>query len=360
MRVLIAPDSFGGTLSAPQAAAAIAAGWRDVHPDHVVDERPLSDGGEGLLEVVAGPDDRWCTTEVAGPLGHPLEAAWLLRPDGTAVVETARACGLALVPEHRRDPALTTTYGVGQLLDAARTAGAERVLVGLGGSATVDGGAGALLGLGYRLRVADGSGLKIGGGDLGRVTAAEHGWAADWSGVAVTLLADVTTALVDAPQRFGPQKGASPAQVAELTASVARWGQVAVRDLGGGRDLRAAPGSGAAGGLGFALATALGATLVPGAEAVAALVGLATALRTADVVVTGEGRLDATSSDGKVVAALVAAAAAAGLPVLAVVGQDAGGGPPLHDLEPAAPDGPGDDPGGEVRAAAARLAARAR
>ncbi|MFO7595622.1 MAG: glycerate kinase, partial [Desulfocurvibacter africanus] len=175
MRVVIAPDGFGGTLGPRDAAAAIARGWLRVRPHDEVVLAPLSDGGEGLLDVLAGPDDTWVTTEVVGPLGLPVDAAFLLRRDGTAVIESARACGLALVPPSRRSPLETTTFGVGELLLAARDAGASRVLLGLGGSATVDGGAGALTGLGYRLRVADGSGLKIGGRDLGRIDRVEPG-----------------------------------------------------------------------------------------------------------------------------------------------------------------------------------------
>lgn len=358
MRVVIAPDGFGGTLTAAEATAAIAAGWRERRPDDAVVEVPLSDGGEGLLEVVADTDDRWVTTEVAGPLGHPVDAVWLLRPDGTAVIESARACGLALVPEEHRSPLHTTTYGVGQLLDAARAEGAERILVGLGGSATVDGGTGALAGLGFRLTVADGSGLKIGGADLHRVVRAEPGWSASFSDVEVVLLSDVTTLLTEAAEVFGPQKGAGPAEVAELTSALEIWADVAERDLAQGVRVREQPGSGAAGGLGFALACALGAHFEPGASTVAALVGLEEVLEGADLVVTGEGRLDATSGAGKVVGTVRELARRHGLAVAAVVGQEGPDAPSLDAVAAAAPDGPGDDPAGEVRAAAARLAER--
>jgi glycerate 2-kinase len=358
VRVVIAPDGFGGTLAADEAAAAIAAGWRRARPGDELVTVPMSDGGEGLLRVVATPADRWHHVEVAGPHGHPVDATWLERSDGTAVVESAVACGLHLVPQDRRDPMLATTYGVGQLLEAVRRAGARRVLVGLGGSATVDGGSGALGGLGFRVTVADGSGLRVGGDDLDRVAGIDAGWSGDWTDHEVLLLADVTTTLPEAAATFGPQKGATPAQVERLTAALTTWSDVVARDLTPGRDLRRARGSGAAGGLGFALAAAIGARFAPGAPTVAELVGLRSALATADLVVTGEGRLDATTRAGKVVAHVVEVAAAAGAQVVAVVGQLGTDPPPLPDVEAAAPDGPGEDPAAEVGAAAERLAAR--
>ncbi len=358
MKVVIAPDGFGGTLSAHEAAAAIAAGWRRERPDDELIEIPLSDGGEGLLEVVAQDGDRWMTTEVAGPLGHPVEAPWLLRDGQTAIIESARACGLALVPEELRSPLRTTTYGVGQLLAAARSAGATRILVGLGGSATVDGGAGALSGLGFRLTVEDGSGLKIGADDLHRVAAADRGWCPGFDGIDLWLLSDVTTTLGRAAEVFGPQKGATPEQVRDLTDALRRWADVAERDLAGGERHRETPGSGAAGGLGFALACGLAARYEPGAERIATLAGFDTAIEDAAIVITGEGRLDETSGAGKVIGVVHQRCRSVDLPLLGVVGQRGEGGPGLDDLEEAAPEGPGADPAAEVSAAARRLAAR--
>lgn len=356
MRIVIAPDSFGGTLAAHEAADAIAAGWSRSRPQDEVVTLPLSDGGEGLVDVVCRDVDDVRITEVAGPLGHPRSARWLLRPDGVAVIGSSEACGLALVPVEQRSPLRTTTYGVGQLLAAVHQAGARRVLVGLGGSATVDGGAGALTGLGFRLTVADGSGLKIGGGDLGRVAHAERGWGPDLRDLEVVLLADVTTTLLDAAAVFGPQKGATGDDVRLLTAGLATWADVAERDLAAGQRWRDLAGSGAAGGLGFGLACGIGARFVGGADAVADLVGLDDAVARADVIVTGEGRLDATSGQGKVVGAVARRARDRGLPVLAVAGQAGDGAPDLDAVELSAPDGPGDDPTAEVRDAAARLA----
>lgn len=357
MRIVIAPDSFGGTLRAHEAADAIAAGWTTSRPQDDVLTLPLSDGGEGLVDVVQRDDDHAQETEVVGPLGHPRVARWLLRPDGVAVVGSSEACGLAFVPPEQRSPLRTTTYGVGQLLAAASEAGARQVLVGLGGSATVDGGAGALAGLGFRLTVADGSGLKVGGDELGRVAHADRGWCPRLDDLDVVLLADVTTTLLDAAAVFGPQKGASDDDVVALTAALATWADVAERDLADGRRWRDIPGSGAAGGLGFGLACGVDARFVSGADAVADLVGLDRALQGADLIVTGEGRLDATSLAGKVVGAVMRRARERGLPVLAVAGQVADDAPHLDRVELSAPDGPGGDPAAEVRAAAARLGA---
>lgn len=336
MRVVVAPDSMGGLLPARVVAASVARGWVGVRPDDDVVPVALSDGGEGLLEVLHRPQDRRIEVEVAGPLGHPVDAAVSLRADGAAIVESALACGLARLPRDRRDPLRATTYGVGQLLEAAREAGAHRILVGLGGSATVEGGAGALTGLGFQLRVADGSGLKVGAADLQRVATIQRGWVDPaWDDLEVLLLADVRTVLADAAARFGRQKGATEQGVAELAAGLEHWAAVVAEQFGV-RDLASQPGTGAAGGLGFGLAAALGGRLVAGASTVADLVGLDAHLAGADVVVTGEGRLDATSFEGKVVGEVVARARAAGSRVGVVAGQvalDADTDAPVDDVE---------------------------
>lgn len=361
MRVVIAPDSFGGTLTAGEAAAAIAAGWRERRPDDEVVELGMSDGGEGLVDVLATSDPDWERhhVEVAGPRGTPVDAAWLRREGRhgpIAVVEVALACGLGLVDEDRRDPLLATSHGVGELLDAVRAAGARRVTVGLGGSATVDGGMGALTGLGMRLRRADGSGLKVGGGWMHELDRLDAGWLdPGWDDVEVDLLADVRTPLGDAAALFGPQKGAEADAVATLTDGLATVARVVERDLDV-PGLADRPGTGAAGGLGFALAAALGATVRAGAPVVAGLVGLDEALRAADLVVTGEGRLDATTAVGKVVGEVAERARTFEVPWAVVAGS--GDLPDDVDGELSAPGGPGDDPTAEVTAAAARLAAR--
>lgn len=332
MRVLVAPDSFGGGPTAVEVAAAVAEGWRLARPDDDVRSVPTSDGGEGLLEVLRPRLEVLHEVEVVDPLGLATTAEFGLLPDGTAVVESARACGLALVRPDHRDPLGTTTWGVGQLLDASRRAGATRVLVGLGGSATVDGGAGALSGLGLRLTVADGSGLKVFARELPRVAGAAAGWRDPaWDDLEVLLLADVTTVLADAPAAFGPQKGADAQGVAQLEAGLAALREVLERDLGADPALATSPGSGAAGGLAHGLAAGLpAARIVDGGAVVADLLGLPDAVAAADVVVTGEGRLDATSGRGKVVGQLRRLGAT---DLRAVVGAVAHDAPPLQDVE---------------------------
>lgn len=361
MHVVIAPDSFGGSLSARQAAAAIADGWRRARPDDTVTLVPMSDGGEGLLDVLASDglgatpaafEDR----EVAGPHGQPVRARWLLRGD-TAVIESAEACGIKQLPPELRDPLRTTTYGVGQLLEVARERGARRIVVGTGGSATVDGGAGMLTALGLRLLRENGGGLKVGGGELHQLRGADTRWLEDdWRRVTVEVWTDVRTPLLDAPAVFGPQKGAGPEDVALLRQGLESLADVVERDLGVDPELRRAARTGSAGGLAYGLAAALGAALLDGAAQVADAVGLDAALDAADLAIVAEGSLDPTSLEGKVVGHVVGAARDRGLQVAAVVGRSRGAVD--VDLEEASPAGPGPDPAADVTRAAQRLAAR--
>jgi glycerate kinase len=358
VRIVVAPDSFGGTLTAARAAAAIADGWRRGRPEDRVDVRPMSDGGEGFVGVVARPDDEVVVTEVAGPRGHPVEARWLLRDD-TAWVEAALANGLALLAPDERDPLVTTSHGVGELVAAARARGVARVMLGLGGSATVDGGAGALTALGFALRESDGSGLKVGGGELARIDSIAPTWVEPgWDEVEVVALADVGVVLAEAAPVFGPQKGADNAAVATLARCLAHFAEVVERDLDV-PGLASRPGTGAAGGLAFGLAAGLGATIRAGAPVVADAVGLDDALREADLVVTGEGRVDATTATGKVVAEVATRAHTFAVPMAVVAGS--GELPEGVDGEFSSPGGPPDDPdeaAGQVADAAARLAER--
>lgn len=363
MQVVVAPDSFGGTLSAPRAAAAIAEGWRRVRPDDTVTVVPMSDGGEGLLDVLeaglaAGGTGGITELEVAGPHGQPVRARWLVQ-GATAVIESAEACGLGQLPPDRRDPLRTTTYGVGQLLDAARSSGLRHVVVGTGGSATVDGGAGMLTALGVRLLREDGNGLKVGGGELHQLRAAATGWLdARWADVTLEVWADVRTPLLDAPAAFGPQKGAGPEDVAVLRRGLESLADALERDLGVDPELRGAQRTGSAGGLAYGLAAGLGASLLDGAAQVAEAVGLDAVLEDADLVVVGEGSLDASSLQGKVVGHVVAAARARGVDVAGVVGRSRGQGAAGLELEEASPAGPGEDPAADVTRAAERLARR--
>lgn len=320
-RVVAAPDKFRGTASAPEIAAAVAAAASEAGWD--CDQAPVSDGGEGLLDAVGGSIRR---ATVTGPLGEPVEAEWRML-DGTAVIEMAQASGLLLAGgAEGNDPLRASTLGTGELIVAAMEAGARRIVVGVGGSATTDGGLGALRAIQSKGRLA---------------------------GVELIVAHDVSTRFVDAASVFGPQKGATPAQVALLERRLERLAQVYLEDHG--VDVRAIEGAGSAGGLAGGLA-AVGATLVPGFDLVADLIDLEGRLEGADLVVTGEGRLDATSAEGKVVGALLERAG--GTPVAAVVGVVDGTSAELVDVEAAAPGGAGPDPAGEVADAAERLARR--
>ena len=322
MRVLIAPDSFKGSASAAAAAAALATGWLAVRPGDQVTRLPLADGGEGTLDVLAATvgGARWRQAKVTGPGGDPVRCRWLLLPGRVAVVELARASGLPLLA--RPDPMGARTTGFGEVLGRALDSGATRILAGLGGSASTDGGTGALTALGARFLDAAGRPLPPGGGalaalasaDLTRLRPPPDG---------VTCLADVTAPLLGprgAAAVFGPQKGADAGQIARLETGLARLAEV----LGGDP---AAPGAGAAGGTGYGLAAAWGAIVTPGAAELSRLAGLGRALAAADLVITGEGRFDPTSLTGKTTGTVLAAAAAAGVPAALVAGQVSGGPP---------------------------------
>ncbi|MCO5319398.1 MAG: glycerate kinase [Microthrixaceae bacterium] len=286
MRILVAPDKFRGTLSAAQAAAALAAGLR--REGHETVEMPLADGGEGTLDVLGGANR---TSVVSGPLGDPVEAPWRLARR-SAVIEMARASGLELVggPEHN-DPVAASTVGTGQLISNALELGAKEVLVTLGGSATTDGGLGALRAM----------------APLPRFKAVE-----------LVVACDVRTPFLEAADQFAPQKGAGPAQVELLRRRLAALAEAYAADHG--VDVTSLEGAGAAGGLAGGLACA-GAQLVGGFDLVAERLGLDEALAEVDAVVTGEGFLDDESFDGKVVGGVLSAARRAGLPALAVVGD---------------------------------------
>lgn len=308
LRVVIAPDSFKGTLDAAGAARALARGWRRERPQDHVHEVPQADGGEGSAAVIAAavPGARWhAVGDVTGPDGAPVPGRWLELPDGTAVVELAEVAGLTLMghPDARG----ATTFGLGQVLRAAVEAGAQRVVVAVGGSATTDGGAGALSALGLRILDGDGAPVPRGGGALARAARLDAADLLPPPPGGVEVLTDVTAPLTGprgAAATFGPQKGADPDDVVALDAALARWAAL----LGGDS---AAPGAGAAGGTAYGLATAFGARLVPGARRIAEVTHLAALLPDADVVLTGEGRFDETSLTGKVVGEVLAAAAGA-------------------------------------------------
>jgi glycerate kinase len=324
MRVVLAPDSFKGSATAIEVVEALAQGWRRVRPEDEFVRLPLADGGEGTLEALAAADARamWRTVPVSGPDGRLARARWLLLSDGTAAVELAQSSGLPLM--RRPNPLHASTAGLGwQLLDAVRDPRVRRILVALGGSATTDAGAGALQVLGARLL--DGSGREVERGgaalvELDRIDRSEL--VLPPSGGAYCLV-DVDAPLLGpdgAAAQFAPQKGASPDEVIRLEGALRRFADVA----GGDPD---AAGAGAAGGTAFGLATVWGASTIAGSGAVATSAGLPAALGGADVVVTGEGRLDAQSFRGKVVGHVVKTAERLDVPQLIVVGS-AGTPPP--------------------------------
>ncbi|HEX4250084.1 MAG TPA: glycerate kinase [Pseudonocardia sp.] len=328
MRIVIAPDSYGGTLSATEAAAAMAEGWRRVAPADETLELPLADGGTGFLDVlhsVLGGELH--PAQVTGPLdGKPVPAHWL-QVGEAAYVEVAQACGLHLVPRQQRVPAAAkaaTSRGVGELIAAAASVPeVRRIVVGLGGSASTDGGAGALAVLGAQPLDEAGEPLPDGGAPLARC-AALAGPPVLPERVQLVLAADVDNPLLGqhgAAAVFGPQKGADAAAVTELDAALGRYAGLLAAQVGQGADeLVAAPGGGAAGGLGAAL-LACGGERVSGAGLVRQLSGLDAALDTADLVLTGEGSFDWQSLRGKLITAVAEAAAARGLPCLVLAGQ---------------------------------------
>lgn len=306
MRVLIAPDSFTGTLSATEAAAAIASGWRRARPGDDLDLLPLSDGGPGFVEVLhtaLGGDLVPCA--VTGPLGAPV-AASVLVVGGTAYVESAQACGLHLVPPDRRDPTATTSRGVGELVAAAARL-ARRVVVGLGGSGTNDGGAGLLQALGWSLRDAAGREVRGGGLALEHLREVRPTPAPMVEIVAATDVDNPLLGPAGASYVFAPQKGATAGQVRRLDAALRHWADLAepAAVATGTRDL---PGAGAAGGLGFALLL-LGGRRDSGIELVLEASGLRARAADADLVLTGEGSFDPQSLRGKVVAGVAGATA---------------------------------------------------
>ncbi len=327
IQVLVAPQEFKGTLTARQAAEAMAEGVRRALPGARVDILPLADGGPGTVDaIVAATAGSIQRSAVQDPLGRTVEAEWGLLDDPssgrTAVIETAAAVGLWRLAESERDPRIATTYGVGQLILAALDAGCRRMIAGLGGSATNDGGAGMAQALGARLLDAAGHDLPPGGAalaSLGRIDTS--GLDPRLAGTRVTAAADVTNPLCGpqgASHIYGPQKGAAPQAAAELDAALRHYARIVERDVGG--PVLEAAGAGAAGGLGAGLIAFLRADVRPGIEVVAEAVRLHERLAGVDLLLTGEGRLDAQTAYGKTVAGVARIARECGLPVIVVAG----------------------------------------
>ncbi|ELY3465502.1 glycerate kinase [Cronobacter universalis] len=324
-KIVIAPDSFKESLSAMDVARAIEAGFREIYPQAHYVCVPMADGGEGTVEaMVAATGGQIITTPVTAPLGNKVDGFFGLLGDGeTAVVEMAAASGLHLVPTAQRDPRITTSYGTGELILAALERGVKAVIIGIGGSATNDGGAGMMQALGARFLDDEGHELAPGGAALAGLERLDLS-ALDprLAQVSVTVACDVDNPLCGekgASAVFGPQKGATPAMVSELDAALRRFGEQL--EAATGKTIISAPGAGAAGGMGAALLGMLNAELRPGIEIVIESLGLAQAVRDADLVITGEGRLDSQSIHGKTPIGVARVAKQFQRPVVAIAGS---------------------------------------
>ncbi|RON22460.1 glycerate kinase [Pseudomonas lini] len=324
MKIVIAPDSFKDSLSAQGVAEAIALGLAEVWSDAHLLKCPMADGGEGTVEsILAACDGELRRTHVRGPLGTTVDAAWGWLPHShTAIIEMAEASGLQLVAPNLRDACTSSTYGTGELIRAALDAGAQRVILAIGGSATNDGGAGAMQALGVKLLDAQGQTLVPGGLALTQLARLDLS-AIDprLAKARFDIAADVNNPLCGphgASAIFGPQKGASPEQVEQLDHALGHFAELCAQALD--KDVRDEPGSGAAGGLGFAAKAFLGAQFQAGVEVVAELVGLAEAVKGADLVITGEGRFDAQTLRGKTPFGVARIARQHGVPVIVIAG----------------------------------------
>jgi glycerate kinase len=307
MKIVIAPDSFKGSLTAVQAATALQKGAVRVFPDATFELCPLADGGEGTLDALLAATGGYAkTVRMRDPLGESIEARWGILPDGKGVIEMAQASGLTLVPPEKRDALSASTFGTGQLISAALTANCREILVAIGGSATTDGGSGALAALGARFRDAREVVLWEGGAALSKLETIDLRFFDErLKKVSFTLLCDVTNPLCGpdgAASIYGPQKGASPEEVKILDAALARFAEVTKTVTG--HDYSQMPGAGAAGGTPFGLMSFCKTEVRSGAEVVMAASGFAKKLEEADLVLTGEGTLDAQTLRGKVVASI--------------------------------------------------------
>jgi glycerate kinase len=333
MGVVIAPDKFKGSLTAADVARHLAAGLRLTAAHVPVVTVPVSDGGDGFLDAMVAAGYRRVPVVAQGPTGQPVRASYA-ELDGVAVVELADTAGLTRLP-HGRPAALTaSSYGTGQVMREALEAGCRTLVVGIGGSACTDGGAGMLQALGAHLAVRDGTPLRRGGAALCDLQSLDlSGLHPGLARTEVVVAADVNNPLTGpqgAAAVYGPQKGASPREVAELDRALAHWAGLVSTSTG--VDAAEAPGSGAAGGVGFAMMAILGASLRPGIELVLELTGFVQKLREARMVITGEGTLDGQTLNGKAPAGVAAAARKASVPVIAVAGHSTLNQRDLHSL----------------------------
>ena len=346
MRIVVAPDKFKGSLAAAGVAAAVAAGLRSVAGDAEIITLPVADGGDGTVDAAVAAGFERVPATAAGPLGEPVRASYARRGE-VVVVELASVCGLALLPAGRRAPLTASSFGAGEVMRVALEAGASQVILGVGGSASTDGGAGLLQALGARVVDDRGEPVVLGGAGLDEVAGLDlaglHPAVRTAEFVLATDVDNPLTGPDGAAAVYGPQKGASPDEVARLDAGLRHWADVVAAAVG--EDWSHVPGAGAAGGVGFAALAVLGARMRPGIDVVLELTGFESRLPGADLVITGEGSLDAQSLAGKAPVGVARAAARHGVPVVAVAGRNmltagelAAAGIaavyPLTDLEP--------------------------
>lgn len=335
MKIIVAPDSFKGSLTALEASQAIADGWCRVFPDAETVLVPMADGGEGTVQsLVDATGGQVLHEDVTDPLGGKVSAHYGILGDGkTAVIEMASASGLPLVPPDKRNPLITTTYGTGELVRAALDRGCRRLIIGIGGSATNDGGAGVAQALGAQLLDASGDSLPFGGAALAKLAqiqlASLDSRIAETETVVACDVDNPLTGPTGAAHVYGPQKGATPEMVKQLDAALAHFAQVVKQDVG--KDVRDVPGAGAAGGLGAGLMTFLNAELKSGIDIVIDAAHLRDKVKGADLVITGEGAIDEQTIYGKTPIGVAKVACEQQIPVLGIAGMVAEGARAVYE-----------------------------
>ena len=322
MKIVVAPDSFKGSLTAVEIADAIGQGVKEIFPEAKIIKIPMADGGDGTVQcLVTATGGEILREKVTGPLGDEVLASYgILGGMKTAVIEMAEASGLTLVPENKRNPLITTTYGTGQLIKAALDQGCKKMIIGIGGSATNDGGAGMVQALGVRLLDREGKEIGFGGGELKKISRIDISNLDNrLSETEVLIASDVSNPLCGprgAARIYGPQKGATPEIIEELDKSLAHFAETIKRDLN--KDVKDMPGAGAAGGLGAGLMAFLDAELKPGIEIMIEIVKLEQAIKDTDLVITGEGKIDSQTIYGKAPIGVAKIAKKYNVPVIAV------------------------------------------
>ncbi len=322
MKIVVAPDSFKGSMTAIEVSDAIGQGVREIFPEAEIVKIPMADGGDGTVQcLVNATGGEILREKVTGPLVDEVLASYgILGDKKTAVIEMAEASGLTLVPENKRNPLITTTYGTGQLIKAALDQGCRKMIIGIGGSATNDGGSGMVQALGAKLLDKNGKEIGFGGGELKKVFRIDTKYLDNrLSETKVLIASDVSNPLCGpkgAAQIYGPQKGATPEMIKKLDESLAYFAEIVKRDLN--KDIKDIPGAGAAGGLGAGLMAFLNAELRPGIEIIIEIVKLEQAIKDSDLIITGEGKIDSQTIYGKAPIGVAKIAKKYNIPVIAV------------------------------------------